>query len=126
MNNHSKCLLDLSWPTILGTQPDKGRTGMLNPIVTDKPPRRFGRKKDDDEDGNGPDPLNGEWDAVSPLSRVLQKSLEDPGRQELADDPAEVDVCGEISTKGDRYNLGCIRGLQGLEYSPVNQCQYPE
>lgn len=44
--------------------------------------------------------LDSEWNPVAPFCRVVDQSLEDTGRDELANGPAEVDVNGEITSQG--------------------------
>lgn len=51
-------------------------------------PARLTRSKAcQDEKGNGPDPLNSEWNFVSPLIVSVLNTKKDTGGDELPDDP---------------------------------------
>lgn len=67
---------------------------ILQPILAHEEPGRFGREENDRHERDGPDPLDGEGNAVAPLGRVVEEALQHAGGDELADGPAEVHVDG--------------------------------
>ena len=79
---------------------------------------RLGGHEDTDEDGDGPDPLDGEGDLVGPFSGVADQSSVDTRADDLSDDPAEVDVGGQERSDLDGHDLGGVRHGHGLEGTP--------
>lgn len=79
---------------------------------------RLGSEEDTDEDGDGPNPLNRERNLVRPLGRVVDQSPVDTGADNLADNPAEVDVGSKERSDLDRHDLGGVRYSHGLEGTP--------
>lgn len=79
---------------------------------------RLGSQDDTDEDGDGPDPLDGEGDLVSPLGLVVDESTVDTGAYDLADDPAEVDVGGKEWSEAQGHDFGRVRYGHRLEGTP--------
>jgi hypothetical protein len=51
-----------------------GSFGILESSLSGQPPRRLGSEQDTDENGNGPDPLDGKGDLVCPLGSVVDQS----------------------------------------------------
>lgn len=72
----------------------EGLFGLLEAALADEPPWGFGGEQDADQEGKGPHPLQSEGNAVAPLAGVVEHASEDAGADELAEDPAEVDVGG--------------------------------
>lgn len=63
--------------------------------------------------------MDGVGNAPSPVAgTLLNHGSENTGSDELADDPAEVDVCGEVSAESDRHDFGSVGGGNGLEDTP--------
>ena len=57
-----------------GDQLVDGSFGIFESSLSGQPPRGFRSEQDTDENGDGPNPLNGEWDLVSPLGSVVDQS----------------------------------------------------
>lgn len=91
---------------------------LVQPVVADVVPRRLGCEVDDDHQRQGPDPLQGEGDAVRPLGRVVDQAAEHAGGDELPDGPAQVDVHGQVAAQVDGHDLGGVGGAGGGEDAP--------
>ena len=99
MAHHSNGLVGIKVGVLLGRgEALQHELSRLITALTNKPPGRFGSEVDADEDGSGPEPLQSVWNAVSPLVRAERDALENTRSEELANDPAEVDVGGEDGT----------------------------
>lgn len=83
--------------------------GFVELAGADEEPRGFGRVLDENDEGDGPDPLDGKGDLVCPFVGASGHGFEHAGGDELANDPAEVDVglCCELAN-------GC-QGCWGLQ-----------
>jgi hypothetical protein len=64
--------------------------------VADEPPRGLGGEVDEDEERDGPDPLDGEGEAVGPLALERLDGDEDTGGDELTDNPALRRLAGGL------------------------------
>jgi hypothetical protein len=51
-----------------------GSFGILESSLSGQPPRGLGSEQDTDENRNGPNPLDGKGDLVSPLGSVVDQS----------------------------------------------------
>lgn len=91
---------------------------LLETTGADQEPGRFGGKVDQGDQRDRPDPLNGKGDSVCPLVIPGSHGLEHTGGEELPNDPAQIDVGGEVSTEGDGRNLTSIGDDTGLERAP--------
>ena len=60
-----------------------GSFGILESSLSGQPPRRLGSEQDTDENGNGPDPLDGKGDLVGPLGSVVDQSSVNTADQSL-------------------------------------------
>jgi hypothetical protein len=56
-----------------------------------------------------PHPLDRKGDLVGPLVRSLLDSEQDAGGDELSDDPAQVDVCGEVASQSGGAYFRSVR-----------------
>jgi hypothetical protein len=74
-----------------------GCFGFFNATLSDKPPRRFGRKESGQYDGNRPDPLERKRNTVTPLSCVLHEAGENTCRQQATNDPTHIDPGCHVS-----------------------------
>jgi len=92
--------------------------GLINATLSHQPPWRFWCKEGSRDDGNGPDPLESERNAVTPLSGVLHQTSEDTGGQETANDPAHVDPRSHVSSEMHRAEIRSIRDRKCLEDTP--------
>lgn len=99
-------------------QANQGLFGLLKLSRPDKEPRGLGCQECEDEQGNGPDPLNSHGDLVTPVGVVVDQALEDAGRDELTDAPAEVDVSREVSAKRQGHDLGSVSRPRCREHAP--------
>lgn len=105
--------------------------------MSDTPPRRLWREIGPDADGDRPDPLQRKGDFVSTRMLIsgqlplIYKAMHLPplilsalepnkhaSRNKLADDPAEVDVTGEVVPQGYGTDLGRVGHCHGLEDAP--------
>lgn len=92
--------------------------GILGPALLDQPVGRFRRKGDTDNDRKRPDPLNGKRNAVSPLGVVTDQSSQNTRSDDLTNDPAQVDVGGEVLSEVDRHDVGSVGHRHRLESTP--------
>src|SRR6186713_2461941 len=86
--------------------------------MTDQPPGRLGCEESGHGNGQGPDPLNGIGNTVGPFIADINEALENAGREQLSNHPAEIDVGGEVWPKRDRCHLGGVGGGERLENTP--------
>lgn len=81
-------------------------------------PGRLGGENDADDDQRWPDPLNCKRDLVSPLVITSEEALEDTSSNQLTNNPAQVDIGGEISTDLDGSNFRGVGSRERLENTP--------
>lgn len=78
-------------------------------------------------DGNhqrhGPDPLNGKWNAISPLTRISNKTFENSSTEQLTNSPAKVDISRHVSAKSKRTNLSSVRRAHSGKDTPRNRAE---
>jgi hypothetical protein len=74
MSHHGDRFIDIKDNVGLARQSDKRVFGLFQATVPDKPPRGFWSEVHADQNGNGPEPLKRERDAVGPLRGVVDKS----------------------------------------------------
>lgn len=58
--------------------------------------------------GRGSLTLKGKWNAESPLCLPVENTAECPRGDELADDPAQVDVSRQVWSKCDGHDFGSV------------------
>lgn len=97
--------------------------GVLDAIGPDKVPGTLWCQVRRDEERDWPDPLHCEGDLVTPLGRVVHQTLENTGRDELADAPAKVDVRCKISSDSQGRDFGGVTWARGRKYSPWDTTQ---
>lgn len=103
---------------VSGSQSLERFLGLVDAALANKPPGRLGSEPDSDHQGNRPHPLEGKGNLVSPLVVAGNHGSEHGGGNELAKDPAEVDIGGEVGSEMGRADLGGIGGGQSLEDTP--------
>ncbi len=86
--------------------------------LANEPPGRLGREPDADNQRDRPDPLQGKGDLVAPLVVASEHGAQHARGDELANDPAQVDIGRQVGAKMSRAHLGCVGGRQGLEDAP--------
>ncbi|KAI6767711.1 hypothetical protein HG530_005720 [Fusarium avenaceum] len=94
--------------------------GILEATLADEPPRGLGGKVNSDDERDGPHPLKCKGDLVSPHVIASDHGTEDTRGDELAEDPAEVDVGGQVGSEVGRADFRGVGGGEGLEDSPGN------
>ena len=104
MNHQRHRLLDFLIGWVLVQPSDRISSISVSPD-SDEPPGRFGGKDASDQDGEWPDPLKPEGESVGPLGIPRENTSEDARGDELANDPAEVDVGTEVRAERDGGNL---------------------
>lgn len=134
-NHHRHRIPGVDSRSLLLDPGDRGR-GLLESTGTDEKPRRFGSKVDEDDERDRPDPLDSEWDAVGQLVASVRHGFKYTGSEELADDPAQVDIglptgqrsgrpaCSlvaysEVTTESNVSDFTGIRHHTSLESAPV-------
>ena len=118
MNHHSHGLGGVEFAVASAREATEGAFGFLEAAVADEPPGGFGGEENADEERDGPHPLQGEGDAVAPFGGVVEHTSEDAGANELAEDPAEINVGGEVRAESDRGDFSGVGGCDGLEDAP--------
>lgn len=73
---------------------DQGISGLVQAVVTHKPPRGLRGKKRNDKDGEGPDPLNSVGNSPAPVAVKSETSLENARCNQLTNAPASIDEAG--------------------------------
>ena len=84
--------------------------GRYNPRLWCKPA--------DNEDGDWPNPLDHIRDSIGPFRAVVDECLENARRNQLSDDPAEVDIRCQVRSEHYRGDFGSVCCSQGLEDAP--------
>lgn len=115
--HHGNLLLGVLGTGVVGQSEDRS-LGLLKLALSGEPPRRFRSEEDTDEDGDGPDPLDGKGNLVCPLGVVADQSSVDTGADDLSDNPTQVDVGGKERSDLDRHDLGGVGDSHGLESTP--------
>lgn len=92
--------------------------GICMTTLTDQPPWRLWGKESSKNDERRPDPLDGEGDTVGPFGVHVEESTEDTGRDQLTNNPAEVDIGREVWSKNDGGNIRSIGQGESLENTP--------
>ena len=96
----------------------EGSLRLVDFLVPYKPPRRFRREKDPNQDWHCERPLQSEGDAVSPFGLVMDETTDDSDAANLTNQPAHVDVGREIRSKSDWHDLGGVGCTECLEDPP--------
>lgn len=104
----------------LGGETEDSLLSFLETPFANQPPWRLWSEVATDEDKRWPDPLDGEWNAVSPLGGSSKEALENTGRDELTNNPAQIDIGGEVCTDLDWSNFRGVGCGEGLENTPWN------
>lgn len=118
VDHHCKGVLNIEVLVLLRGKAEQRVAGLVDLAVTNKPPWRLGSEEGGRGDWERPDPLDGVGHTVGPLRCSGNEGLQDTSSKQLADDPAEVDVCGQVGAESDRCDLGRIGSSQGLENTP--------
>ncbi len=92
--------------------------GILETVLTNEPPRGLGSEPASDEDGDGPDPLDGVRNLVSPVVSTVDSGTKDTGGDKLTNNPASVDPGGKERTESNGGDFGGVGGGKGLENTP--------
>lgn len=92
--------------------------GVLDAIGPDKVPGTLWCHPRRNEERDWPDPLHCKGDLVTPLGRVVHQTLENTGRDELADAPAKIDVRCEISSDSQGRDFGGVTRPRRRKDSP--------
>src|SRR6478609_11880092 len=102
MNHHSDSLVSIEISlTVKARKSEKTLLSISNTALAYKPPRRLGSKPQAHDQRQRPDPLQTIRDSVSPLVSSADHRSQDSNADFLSETPAEVDVCGEITSEGD-------------------------
>lgn len=109
--------------TALGRQAHEGLLCFFDSAFPDKPPRRLRGKVNANEQRHWPHPLQSIRDAVSPLVGSIQHIVDNNNTEELPQTPAEIDICGKVTTESDRADLGGVSNGDGLEHPPGNSAE---
>lgn len=104
--------------TTFGSEATDDMLGFVKTTLTNEPPGRLGSQEAADGDGNWPDPLNGEWDLVSPMRIDVDRGAHDARGDNLTKNPATVDPSGEDGTQTGWGDVGGVGGGDGLEDTP--------
>lgn len=83
-------------------------------------PWRLGSEERDQGNGKGPDPLNCVRDPIRPVSGSRNEPFQNSRGNKLANDPAEVNISGQIRPQSDRADFGGISCCQGLKDAPTS------
>jgi hypothetical protein len=65
--------------------------------------------------------LHGEWDSERPLCLPVQDTSEDTRSNKLTDDPAKIDVGGQVRSKSDGDHFGRVLDVSGAS---VHSCEW--
>ena len=95
---------------------------LLSPM-SHQPPRRFGREAGRDEDDQYPHPLQPKWDTERPRRLHSSEPTQNSKRGELPEQPAEIDVAGQVTSQIQRHHFSGIRRRQGREDAPWKPAQ---
>lgn len=101
-----------------GTLLLKAANGFLSTLkvtLAHQVPGAFGSEVDGRNEETRPDPLNCEWNSVTPLICSVDKTTQDTGADKLANDKAHVGVAGEIHAKLEGNDLGSVGGSRRRE-----------
>lgn len=79
-----------------GTESPQRRLSLNQSVLPSQPPWRLWGEHTRHCEGERPYPLDGERDSVGPLVVHVDHACKDPGGDQMADDPAEVDVGCEV------------------------------
>lgn len=71
---------------------DERLLGVVEALLADEPPGRLRGEEDADDEGDGPHPLKGKGNLVSPLVGTADDTSKNTAGNELTNNPAEVDV----------------------------------
>lgn len=103
---------------VSGGQSHQGLFGILEPSLSGQPPWGFRSEDNTDTDWDGPQPLDGEGDLVGPFGLVVNQSPVDTGRDDLSDNPTQVDVSRKVLSKSDGHDFSGVGDGHGLESTP--------
>ena len=67
--------------------------------------------------------MNRERDLVGPIRGIVNETFDDTRADELADDPAEVDVGCEVMAKRNGTNFRCVGRRHRLEDAPGDSAE---
>lgn len=95
-----------------------GGFGFFETTLADEPPWGRRAEPDDEEEGTDPDPLEDEGKTPTPVTCDGQSGLDDTGRKQDTDTPAEIDVGGKVTTELNRADFGGVGSGKCLEDSP--------
>ena len=99
---------------------------LLRVVITafsDKPPWTFWSQRDTNDQRHRPDPLQGIRQPEANVAGLAADAFQDGRREELSNNPAEVDIGRKVRAKRYRTNFGCIRCRKRLESSPRDSAE---
>ncbi len=122
IDNHGDCFVGVEAAGVCvgDGKTSQGPDGVFVAVLADQPPGALGGEPDANEDGDWPGPLDGKGDAVGPFVCAGLEALEDARGDELAEDPAEVDIGGQVCADGDGADLGGVGDSEGLVHAQRN------
>lgn len=121
MNHHGDGLIGLEVDVaVADSETLEGSLGLFDAAATNEPPGRLGSEVDSDDERNRPHPLQSKGNLVSQLVSASDHSAENTRGDELAENPAKVDVGGEIGAEMGRADFGGVGSSEGLEDTPGN------
>ena len=104
----------------LACESHKRLSGFIDPVLADQPPGRLGSEVDTDDEGYWPHPLQGEGNAEAKLVVSRNHGPHHARGKQLSDDPAQIDIRGEIRSKIRGADLGGKGRSECLESTPRN------
>jgi hypothetical protein len=114
MDEQSEGPIDfLQTPDLTAPQPLQGLLCLVVTTFADQEPRGLGGEEVDDEEGNRPDPLQGEGEPPSPVAVDLEGTTYNAGRDEDAPSPAHADVRADDRSEYGGYDFDGIGSGQG-------------
>lgn len=102
----------------LATQALDGLERLRLATAAGEPPRGFGREEDEDQEGRGENPLQGEGHAPGPLVIALVVGVGGGRDDDAADGPGHLQRGGDGASEGQGDDLGCVGGRVGDEETP--------
>ncbi len=125
VDNLSQCCVKVELFRVLGCSLEPGQRllGFLKLANSDQVPWGLWRKTQDGDEESRPNPLQSKGDAVCPLIRAGNKSCQDTGSNQLANDEAHVGPASEEDTKAHGQHLGRVGRRAGNKDAPGQTAQ---
>ncbi|TPX07684.1 uncharacterized protein E0L32_010580 [Thyridium curvatum] len=108
----------------VGRQKRQRAGGVVEAVVPDQPPGRLRGEPAAQQDGDGQEPLQRDGDLVRPLPADVRHGEQDPGRENLADIPAQVDVAREVALDARRADVGGVVHGDGGKHAGGDALQH--